>query len=72
MRKKKCFRIVTDDFAGYEVQIKKRFLFFIWWDQLGFTNTHNSIERAKDFIEKYSNGKKEKEQEVVWMSDSCW
>jgi hypothetical protein len=47
---KRRFRIVTDKYLGFEVQIKK--WYYPFWLQVGYTNTHLSIEDAKDFIEK--------------------
>lgn len=44
------YRIVTDGYAGYEVQIWR--WWFPFWVQLGFTNTHSTIERA----ERYARG----------------
>lgn len=50
---KKCFgrkyRIVRDNFAGYECQY--RVLGFIW-RQMGYCNTHTSINDALDYIHK--------------------
>ena len=46
---KKQYRIVTDKFLGYEVQ------YSYWWlpfyIQLGLTNTHDTISKAKEYIE---------------------
>jgi len=42
------YRIVCDNFSGFEVQ-KKRWWFPVWM-QVGI-NTHSSIENAKAFIE---------------------
>ena len=49
---KKKYRIVTDRFAGFEVQVWGRWWWFPFWRQVGFTNTHGTIEEAKRFIEK--------------------
>ena len=73
----KCYRIVTDNYCGYEVQEKKtkRFLFWTWtwWEQCDFSNTHSSIESAKEFIK---NGAKrikvtKTEPVQVWISENC-
>ena len=44
------YRIVRDDYLGYECQIWK--LWFPFWCQIGFFNTHPNIERAIAFIKK--------------------
>ncbi len=44
------YRVVTDTYLGYEVQIWR--LWFPFWVQCGFCNTHHSIEKAKEFINK--------------------
>ena len=45
-------RIVTDNYAGYEVQEKK--WFWPFWRQCNFTNTHSSIENAEEWAKNYS------------------
>lgn len=48
------FRIVRDHYAGYEVQAKR------WWwpfwiqcgSRYGRTNTHLTVEKAREFIER--------------------
>lgn len=42
------YRIVEDRFAGYECQ--KWRLWFPFWTQIGFTNTHCTIEDAIKYI----------------------
>lgn len=53
------YRVVRDGYCGFEVQAKR------WWlpfwiqcsgDHGGFTNTHSSLERAKDFISRKEGG----------------
>ena len=59
MTKYKKYRIVRDNFAGYEAQV-----WTIWWPfwcQLGFTNTHRTVEAAKEYIFK--------RREIVWKSE---
>lgn len=46
------YRIVVDSYCGYEVQTKKWWFPFGWW-QCG-VNTHSSIEEAQDFALKHS------------------
>ena len=67
-----CYRIITDKYLGYEVQIKKRFLFLKWWEQChmnGRINTHGSIEDAKKWIE--AGCPKKKSCKVVWVFGNC-
>lgn len=67
-----CYRVVTDRFLGYEVQQRKKFLFWTWWKQVNFTNTHRTLEEAKEYIKngcpKYVYLDKQK---VVWVSENC-
>lgn len=53
------YRIVKDDFAGFEAQVR---ICFIWW-QLGCCNTSSTINRAKEVIER---DKARRGLEVVW------
>jgi hypothetical protein len=67
-----CYRIITDKYAGYEVQIRKRFLFWKWWQQCpmeGCINTHGSIKDAKKWIK--AGCPKNKPYHVVWVSGNC-
>lgn len=41
-------RIVKDTYSGYECQIWR--LWFPFWMQIGWSNTHSSIDKAKAFI----------------------
>ena len=63
------FRIVTDEFAGFEVQIKHFWFWFQKSKSIG-CNTFKTIERAKDWIgegcPKDRQGSKGKK--VVWES----
>jgi hypothetical protein len=43
------YRIVRDTYNGYEVQVRR--WWFPFWVQLGFSNTHTSIERAEAWAE---------------------
>ena len=44
------YRIVTDEYSGYEAQYRP------WWSpvwiQMNFTNTHPSIEKAEAYIQR--------------------
>lgn len=44
------YRIVADNYSGYEVQVWR--LWFPFWIQHGFVNTYSSIEKAENYIEK--------------------
>jgi hypothetical protein len=57
------YRIVTDSYSGYEAQVKYWWFPFAWY-QMGYTNTHASIEDAKRFIDRHG-----KTGKVVWESD---
>lgn len=50
--KLKKYRIVRDNYNGYEVQNWR--LWFPLWLQ-GVTNTHSNIEKAKEYIKKLKN-----------------
>ena len=54
---KKKYRIVTDDYAGYGVQVKK--WYWPFWTEFGIS--FSTIERAKSFIRK-----RRFKSEVVW------
>lgn len=42
------FRIVTDRYAGFEVQKKNWYSFF--WFQVDYVNTHETLQDALDFL----------------------
>lgn len=62
------YRIVTDNYAGFEVQMWS--IFWPFWTQVSTaydkTNTHLTIEMAKLFIENQKNKPKKLKTEVVW------
>lgn len=63
----KKYRIITDVYAGFEVQEKS--LFF--WSQSenkngNWVNTHSSLEKAKEHIEFLKNKKINKKNKVVY------
>ena len=54
---KRRYRIVEDNYLGYEVQ-SRRWWFPFWLEcssSIGIANTHPTIEKAKEFIEKRVN-----------------
>jgi hypothetical protein len=53
------YRIVKDDYCGYECQVWR--LWFPFWLQMNGVNTHISLESAIDYIKKG-------EKKVVWES----
>jgi len=53
----KKYRIIKDSFAGYECQVK--YPYWPFWIQMDITNTHSSLESAKQYI---------KNNRVVWES----
>lgn len=59
---RKRYRIVTDRFAGYEVQ--EWCWWWPFWRQSNFTNTHSSLEKAEEYAAR-SSGKVVKE--LGWL-----
>ena len=55
MNMKTKYRIVTDNYAGFECQVKH--WWFPFWIQLNFANTFYSLEKAKNFIKNYKKSK---------------
>lgn len=49
---KNKYKIVRDDFCGYEVRIKRWWLPL--WYQAGWTNTHSSVEKAREYAKSHS------------------
>lgn len=47
------YRIVRDDFCGYQVDAWRWWLPI--WVQVGFTNTHTSVEAAEEFAARHAN-----------------
>jgi len=47
---KKRYRIVPDDYCGYEAQ--QWVWYWPFWRQINFTNTHRTVEEAKMFIDR--------------------
>ena len=54
----KKYRIVRDLYAGYECQVW--YVYWPFWVQMNFSNTHRSIEEAKQYIKNH--------EKVVWVS----
>lgn len=50
---KNKYRVVKDNFSGYEVQIKYWYLPIFWFQVGGMAgvNTHNTIQKATDFAQ---------------------
>jgi len=53
------YRIVSDEYCGYQCQVWR--LWFPFWVEMNFVNTHISLESAIDYIKKG-------EKKVVWES----
>jgi len=53
------YRIVKDNFAGYEAQF--RYWWMPFWKQINFTNTSSTIENAKKIID----GKRKSVVEII-------
>ena len=47
------YRIVRDNYCGYEVQIWR--WYWPFWRELGFCNTHTSFEDAERFARHHDN-----------------
>lgn len=57
---KNRYRIVRDNYSGYEAQIRYWYFPFIWFQlngDYGICNTNISIEQAENLIEKHRRGK---------------
>jgi hypothetical protein len=50
------YRIVRDQYMGYEVQYKC--WWFPFWVEHGFTNTHKTIEEARGYIDEIESTKR--------------
>lgn len=48
------YRIVTDKYAGFEVQVWR--WWWPFWVQAGFTNTHCSVEQAERWAISHASG----------------
>ena len=59
---KKRYRIVTDRYLGYEVQVKN--WWWPWW-VMPFTNTQHTIERAKELVDRLKEKDNWKRQTVI-------
>ena len=46
------YRIVTDQFSGYEVQAKR--WWFPFWLQCNYTNTHYSVDDAEQWAMRFA------------------
>lgn len=60
---KNKYRVVDDKYSGFEVQVKFWWfpvLFFQCAGEYPFTNTHPTLEKAKEFMEDKYKGKKSK------------
>jgi len=47
------YRIVTDNYAGYQVQVWH--WWWPFWVQAAFSNTHSTLERARKFAKNHAN-----------------
>ena len=73
MKQKKSYRIVTDNYAGYQVQEKCEFLSFTWWRPSRLyksvrANTFFSTEEAKAWIDCGCPIMSFKENKIIWTS----
>jgi hypothetical protein len=55
---KNSYRIVSDEYSGFEVQTKKWWLPFCWWQCFSggaVANTHGTIEAAEAFANRHAS-----------------
>ncbi len=50
LRERTEYRIVRDSYSGYEVQVRE--WWWPFWKQFGGTNTHRTLNAAKDYMKK--------------------
>jgi hypothetical protein len=50
------YRIVKDEYCGFEVQARRWWLPI--WFQVGFTNTHRTLKGARKYAERHASGSK--------------
>ncbi len=66
------YRIIEDNFNGYEVQVKKWwFPFWIQKSKFGMINTFNDLDKAKEWVNKgcpKDKNKTSKKREIYWKS----
>ncbi len=59
------YRVVTDQYLGYEAQVK--YWWCPFWIQLGRANSHLSIEKAVEYINHYRERKAFKSKPVLYV-----
>jgi len=74
MNTKNFYRVVSDDYNGYEAQVK--FWWFpFWWFQLwaknSICNTWMTLEEAQSFINNKTKPKEKKKRKIYWVSENC-
>ena len=50
------YRVVRDNYNGYEVQIRRWWHWPFWWQAAG-SNTHSSVEAAETFAEGHARAR---------------
>lgn len=65
---KNCYRIVKDNYLGYEVQIKRWFFPFIWFqkEKKERINTFSNVEDAIKWIEDGCPKDKKEKRIIYW------
>ena len=61
------YRVVTDNYLGYEAQYRPWFLPF--WQQLNRTNTRSTIEEALELCKTFKHPKKPTQKTVAVLED---
>ena len=55
------YRVVRDDFAGYEAQVKR--WWWPFWKECFYTNTSGTLEMALKVVERHRN-------RIVWTEEA--
>ena len=61
------YRVVTDNYLGYEAQYRP--WFFPFWQQLNGMNTHMTIEGALEMCKRFKRTKKLAQKTVAVLTD---
>ena len=61
---KSKYRIVTDNYDGFECQHKR--WWFPFWIQINYSNTHRTLEKARNFINDYERFRKHRSEIVEY------
>ena len=68
-----CYRVIEDEFNGYEAQVKFWWFPYSWvqmWKGFSPINTWASLKEAQDFINNPKSKRKNK-RKIYWVSENC-